>query len=206
LAYYTSPQDLLIASPERLAYYTSIMLVNRRFYLIIITIIAELFTMKTYNPSLILPDFRSRLSPLALMIADKLQERITEKLENLTPKDDISEVYGDFAMASMFSEYGEGNMSESQVYAFMSRMAISKTPAPVQKTETLTTINIKETLRELMAENVDAFTTTQELADKRRIEIMERLKADNKLMLMKDDKIEVSGDEPEEIRRLRDNG
>ena len=163
--------------------------------------------MKTIHPDgFILPNFSSRLSPLALTVADRLAERIQDRLDNMKSPDDMSEIYGLFGMASMFSAYGEGELSDSQVYSFMSRMAIMKTPAPIQRLETLTPLDIKDTVRNLMSENTDAYENTRKLAEERREQIRARLKTDGTLMLLKEDKKIDNKDEPDEIRKLRQEG
>ena len=158
------------------------------------------------HPDFILPNFSSRLSPLALTVADRLAERIQDRLDNMKSPDDMSEIYGLFGMASMFSSYAEGTLTDSQMYSFMSRMAIMKTPAPIQRLETLTPLDIKDTVRALMNENTDAYENTRKLAEERREQIRARLKTDGTLMLLKEDKKIDNKDEPDEIRSLRQNG
>jgi hypothetical protein len=160
---------------------------------------------KTIHPDgFVLPNFSGRLTPLALTVAERLAERIQDRLDGMKAQDDMSEIYGLFGMASMFSAYAEGTLSDSQMYSFMSRMAIMKTPSPVQRLETLTPLDIKDTVRNLMNENTDAYENTRKLAEERREQIRARLKTDGTLMLLKEDKQIDNKDEPDEIRKLRE--
>jgi hypothetical protein len=86
----------------------------------------------------------------------------------------------------------------------MRTLAEKKTPAPTAKTENVTYFQMKEGLAEIINNNPDALERTNKIADEQRMRIQQKLHTDNLLMLRKPDKEDVSKDEPDEIRKLRE--
>ena len=159
-------------------------------------------TMKTKSPipEYILPDDMPFTFEAGLL-ADKIQNSLLSAIE----KDSMSiiEMAGLLGMGACLRDYADGKLQGLMGHSFMRILADKKTPSPVTRTENVTYMNIKEGLAEMIELNPDALERTNKIADERRIQIQNKLRTDNLLMLRKKDVDDIAKGEPEEIQKLR---
>jgi len=160
---------------------------------------------KTPIPELIMPDALNDI-PLRLQ-AVALSNLIEEQLDDaiLDGSISITEMAGLLGMGVCLRDYCDGKIKGLMAHSFMRTLAEKKTPAPIAKSENVTHLDIANSLAEIVNNNPDALARTNALADERRIQIQQKLHTDNLLMLRKADVEKISGDEPDEIKRLRES-
>jgi hypothetical protein len=135
------------------------------------------------------------------LLANKIQSSLLHAIEHDSMS--IIEMAGLLGMGACLRDYSNGKLQGLIGHSFMRTLADKKTPAPVTRTENVTYMNIKEGLAEMIERNPNALERTNQIADERRIQIQNKLHADNLLMLRKKDIDDIANSEPEEIARLR---
>ena len=135
-------------------------------------------------------------------IADAIAQKTEEALD--AGDKPLSELAGDLSMATILKQVADGDASEGASYSFLSRMAITKTASPVQKTENKN-LNFIKSINEIIKNNPDALSSTLTAAEKARALVIEKHGTDNILRLnpSHDDINKNKGDEPDEISNIR---
>ena len=135
-------------------------------------------------------------------IADAIAKKTEESLDSNDKP--LSELAGDLSMATILKQVADGDVSEGASYSFLSRMAITKTASPIQKTENKN-LNFTKSINEIIKNNPDALSNTVSAAEKARALVIEKHGTDNILRLnpSHDDINKNKGDEPDEITNVR---
>jgi len=164
---------------------------------------------KSMKTQVITPDMmfpfikKSSFNETCLKFAEKIKERVEFLLEQDDPP--LSEISGWIALGISFEDYAKGDMPIQVAHNLMRSLADKKTPNPIAKSESTQTVDVKQTLVELLEGNVSSFIKINELADERRLEVMEKHRTDN-LLRLKEEDIKANKDnnyEPEEMKTLR---
>lgn len=139
---------------------------------------------------------------LATDMVAKIKDEANEALYSGKP---IQEVAGIMALGVQLEKFSKGLLNGRDADNLFRMLIDKKTSSPVMKTENTTFIDVKQVMSELISESEGAIDYINKQADIKRTEIRDKLKADARLMLNKDNIVSINQNEPEEIRRLRES-
>ena len=171
------------------------------------------YHMKTKNPEelaeMIQPLLKNNTPPYAedmSELAEKLMGHVRSSLANNDM--DLIEAAGRTALGVMLEQYASGDLEKRDAIAFLRNLADKKTPAPVQKVEQFTQIDMNILLKNAIQDNPNAVSDAMKKAEVWREQIKAKYGMDDTLQLPanEDDIIDaefVDFEEPDELKKVR---
>jgi hypothetical protein len=139
--------------------------------------------MKTFKQKAVIPteeETTTKLSPMSKVV-DSIKEAIEEGMDAGTI--DATEALGNLSMAALTELYQNGLLDDKQAFTFLNSMAIKKTPAPVQRIEQHTKMDLRVIFNEIVEDNEAQREKTLAQSKVWNSEVMERLKLNENMEL-----------------------